>query len=75
MKTRIIYVLCPDYVTSQCDGQRHFIGADRLASLYGLRLSDCLVNSEEKLAGLTQEQREKIIYLRPQYSGNYKEVR
>ena len=33
------YVLHPGPVTIKYDGQEHFISADRLAQLYGLRLS------------------------------------
>lgn len=34
------YVLHPDYVTSATDGDSHFIGGPRLASLYGLNIGD-----------------------------------
>jgi hypothetical protein len=35
------YVLCPGWVSSVNDGDRHFIGYDQLMGLYGLRPNQC----------------------------------
>jgi len=35
------YVLCPGMVTSQTDGQQHYVGPMALAQLYGVRLNQC----------------------------------
>lgn len=37
MKKKIAFVIHPGFVTSQNDGQRHYITADELARLYGLQ--------------------------------------
>lgn len=64
------YVLCPGEVQSRCDGDWHYIGAARLAQLYKVKMRDCIVYSEERLTGYTEEQKERLIWLHPQYSGN-----
>ena len=61
------YVLCPGYVRSQFDGQEHYIGANDLASLYGVKLEDCMYKGQETRTDDT------VIYLRPRTKGDYLE--
>lgn len=44
------YLLCPGWVTSQTDGQSHYIGAHQLARLYGVRRAS--MDLTRKLADL-----------------------
>lgn len=37
-----LYLLCPGWVTSRADGQDHHVGADDLARLYGVPMSECV---------------------------------
>ncbi len=63
----IKYILCPGYVQSKFDGERHYIGWTKLAELYGVAMSECVINSEFRGAldkGL------KRLYPRP--DGDYK---
>ena len=70
------YVICPSMVTSKTDGQRHYIGPQQLARLYGLASHEYVVyepapwwtrsvykEAENKYRGL--------IKLYPRYDGNY----
>lgn len=60
------YVLHPGYVYSANDGDRHFIGALRLAGLYGVDIRDCV------LGDVPQYREQKgDIHLRPNRSANY----
>lgn len=77
------YLLCPGPVRSRTDGQWHHVGAGRLAELYGVRLSDCLVLPE--FDGLNpggersrrhddlraRAQRGELIKLGPRSNGDY----
>jgi hypothetical protein len=65
------YVLCPGEVTSRSDGQRHYINAEQLLSLYGVRRNDCYIARRGKggiPAGYAHLPR-----LFPRYEGDYKE--
>ena len=72
------YLIYPGFVTSKTDGQRHYINARRLAALYKVSISDCLVMPEASDAN-TQERQSlwnrvdvgDLIPLTPQYSGDY----
>lgn len=60
------YLLCPGWVTSQTDGQRHFVGERQLAALYSVPMSQCAVRGRfgwRLIAG--------AIELHPRYDGNY----
>ena len=61
------YVLHPGYVYSRNDGDRHFVGAVDLARLYGVRLSDCLVDRDGRFEHVTA-----VIHLRPRFDGDYR---
>lgn len=60
------YVLHPGYVSSQHDGDLHFIGGPSLARLYGVNIRDCVF-------GDVREYREQPgdVHLRPQPNGDY----
>ena len=38
------YILQPGTVTSQSDGQRHYVGASALARLYGVDIRACYID-------------------------------
>ena len=60
------YVLHPGYIFSKSDGDRHFIGAERLASLYGLPLAKCIIATR---GGYRKQDGD--IHLYPDYDGDY----
>ena len=59
------YVLCPGVVTSESDGQWHYIGAARLARLYGVSLGECEVWNDRF------HENTSLTVLAPRYDGNY----
>lgn len=64
-----IFVLCPAYVISKNDKQRHFIGEEQLCQLYGVPRSLCvLIESRDHLLFDTPEE---LYHLRPRYNGDY----
>jgi hypothetical protein len=65
------YILVPGNVMSKRDGQQHYLSPVQLARFYRVRLENCIVLSQENLAGYSEERIEKFIWLCPQYSGNY----
>lgn len=73
------YLLCPGYVVSRNDGQKHYIGAKLLAQLYRVRMQDCLVAPDASQPGgqqrydqlLAAAQMGEFVVLRPRYSGDY----
>lgn len=67
----IRYVLHPGYVNSKKDGQEHFISAGKLADLYRVSLSDCVVDTENNRRGFTKDAWENLKHLYPRYDGNY----
>jgi len=72
MKPRIFLHL--GYVISKYDKQRHFIGAGRLARLYGVPFSDCILirnDPPEDMAGYHPLPYD--IHLYPSFDGNYSE--
>ncbi len=61
------YVICPGWVESQTDGDRHFIGAARLMQLYGVSPAECFVERAWPFRPLP----EGLIPLGPRYRGDY----
>jgi len=61
------YVLCPDYIISTTDGDRHFISAPQLAQLYGVSMAECYVRRDPHPRTYPKE----ITYLYPRQDGNY----
>ena len=62
------YIVYPGTVTSQNDGDRHFIGFEKLCSLYG-------VNPAEAVDGWSREgfraDKANLIKLKPRFDGDY----
>lgn len=68
-------ILCPDFVTSRSDGDRHFISASRLARLYGVLPTDIVREYRGRpLMPLDQQQREGWVELWPRYDGKYYDI-
>ena len=61
------YVLCPGYVVSQFDGQEHYVSDRELADLYGVKLQDCMLETDRIRTD------DSVIYLRPRSNGDYLE--
>lgn len=59
------YLVCPGYVTSRHDGDRHYIGAESLMHLYGVKQEECVVWD-----GFSRWP-EDLIPLRPRFRGDY----
>lgn len=74
MNTSPIYVLCPGYVRSRTDGDRHFISGDELARLYGLKggpnRCNWIIEPTGSMA-LGWSLPPGAILLRPRSDGNY----
>ena len=60
------YVLHPGYVVSKYDGQKHFISAMHLSSLYGISLRECVIAGRRDFIG-----KDGDIHLHPRADGNY----
>ena len=69
----IKYVVCPGYIRSKTDGDRHFITASQLIHLYGVDPTECIVRRhdmsehEERLFRAPED----AIHLYPRYNGDY----
>jgi hypothetical protein len=64
------YVLHPGWIRSVIDGQKHYISAHQLASLYRVSMAECVIfdnssSSEEVYKNYG------LIPLYPNYMGNY----
>lgn len=70
------YAVCPGYVTSANDGQRHFIGFGALTWLYGVKPSECLHVTSEMQSRRLPPYVEELIWLHPQRDARrYNEMR
>jgi hypothetical protein len=74
----IKYLVFGGTVTSKNDGAEHFIGADRLMKLYGVKLNECAICIPNGTPEATKREQDYLIrchpnaiILRPQYDGNY----
>jgi hypothetical protein len=65
------YLLCPGYVISKTDGQRHFVGEQELARLYGVPMTQCEVQPERYFSRFGWRPPEGAIRLEPRYDGRY----
>ncbi|MCW6598892.1 hypothetical protein [Yersinia ruckeri] len=67
------YLVWPGHVRSQVDGDRHYITAMQLISLYRVRPRDCIIAEmlSQKDLNLIRERNPGIIDLYPRYNGNY----
>ena len=73
----MLYVLKPGMVTSQTDGQHHYISAKALAHLYGVRLDQCEVCEPRDWRvpyhyRMAAERCNGLIELAPRYDGDYR---
>jgi hypothetical protein len=71
------YVICPGKVTSQNDGQRHYIGYMQLMRLYGVDPRECEIHEPapwwpESYYRIAEERQRGLPRLGPRYDGNYK---
>ena len=64
------YVLHPGYVVSHTDGDRHYIGAGRLAELYGLPRNARTVIVADWRMGFREQDGD--VHLYPRLDGDYK---
>ena len=70
------YLLCPGYVKSKYDGDEHYIGAMRLARLYGVDPRECEIFEPRPwwpASFYRQDERryKDLIKLVPRYDGDY----
>lgn len=63
------YILYPGFVVSKHDRERHYVGAQQLARLFGVDMRECI--TAEPSARFSSEFLDKLIPLRPRPSGNY----
>ena len=69
------YILRPDIVVSENDGQHHWISGHMLAKLYNLPFGTYLVGDVNgHVHGLSKEGHNKMIKLGPRYKGNYPDL-
>lgn len=68
MRELIRYVICPGPIRSQTDGDTHYVGADALMRLYGVRPWECTIYPENDRGWRRPP---FSVYLEPQYDGNY----
>lgn len=64
------YVVVPAFITSKMDGDRHYIGADKLMRLYGVDPRECLILDYrgDIIEGTIPKD---VIWLTPRYHGDY----
>jgi hypothetical protein len=60
------YLICPGYVASKYDRDRHYMTADQLMRHYGVKPEECVVFD------MKHKRREDLIELYPDYHGRYK---
>jgi hypothetical protein len=62
------YALHAGFVTSQTDGQKHFIDPQKLAKLYGVTWGECVVIRQDTL---TRFRHPELVQLHPRDDGDY----
>jgi hypothetical protein len=70
------YVLCPGYVISRTDGQRHFVGVSQLRQLYGVPRHECVTypqgdGDQADILRRIWRAPPGSVELRPRYDGDY----
>ncbi len=63
------YLVCPGWVMSRTDGDRHWIGASQLMQLYGVSPAECVIARNGIV--LPAYRRADLIDLHVRYSGDY----
>jgi len=67
-----LFILHPGHVRSKTDGQWHYVGARRLADLYGVPWHECIDASRPgALLGIDQDD---FIHLTPRRDGDYQRI-
>lgn len=62
------YLIRPAYVYSQSDGQRHWIGAAQLMTLYRVRPVECVIEGAPSARGYHTA---RLVLLAPKPDGDY----
>lgn len=70
------YAIHPNFVVSKTDGDFHYIPANRLAYLYGLRTEQYMVINDsddrhEYAEAMRRAEELNLIHLSPRFDGNY----
>ena len=60
------YLICPGYVKSKNDNQIHYIGSEKLISLYKVNKKDCVIKDNDFYIYPSN-----LIKLCPNYYGDY----
>lgn len=73
---KVKYVVCPRRVTSATDGQSHYISAEWLMRLYGVRPEECIVHAPQawwpaSYYDAALKKQEGLVRLYPKYNGDY----
>ncbi len=68
IQMRYKYAVYPGYVYSQNDHDKHWVSADKLIRLYGVKRRDCLVIREHERGA----NGEGLIPLKPRSNGDYR---
>lgn len=73
---KLKYVIKPGFVTSQTDGQRHYISGMKLVDLYGVDLCECEIFEPAQwwptsFWRIAEERHKGLIELRPSNDGIY----
>ena len=70
------YVIYPGEVVSESDGEKHFIGAEQLARLYGVDLTECMVVDDRRkftpASMMSWRKDSGLIHLYTRSDGDYK---
>jgi hypothetical protein len=73
---RMKYAICPGWITSRNDGNRHFIGFANLVKLYGVDLAECVLVTDGQRTGWSEEELSGLTWLHPQSSElKYEKIR
>lgn len=62
------YLICPGYVISKNDGDRHYISAHQLMRLYKVKPSECVISNDPDVPTSLLA---NLLPLRPRYDGDY----
>jgi len=71
----IKYLVKPGYVTSQYDGDTHFVTFSQLIRLYGVKSNECINADTMQMTGNKDGWEDDLIVLEPRYDGEYEEVK
>ena len=76
MVSKVKFVVHPGWVISANDGDRHFIGFQRLCQLYHLNPIECLdASNERQMRGWSEERFAELKHVNPRSNGMYEDYR